>query len=64
MNNPTTKGNSEKKKEKRIYIPGIYISPSKTGLIVFVHRLTNITLLTLVQATLSVVSRGVADLYP
>ena len=38
-------------------------SPSETGLIVSAHRLTKITLLTLI-ATLSVVARGVADLYP
>ena len=40
------------------------LSPSETGFIVSAHRLTNITLLTLMIATLYVVARGVADLYP
>ena len=41
------------------------ISSSNTGFIVSAHRLINITLLTLVQATLTVVVPwGVADLYP
>ena len=39
------------------------LSLSETGSTVSAHRLTNITLLTLI-ATLLVVARGVADLYP
>ena len=45
----------------RVYI----LSPSKTGLVVSAHRLTNITLLDPVDPdSYTVVARGVADLYP